>query len=512
MADTNNNDGFDFSEFYGAEPGSVTYDSNGNYTGSVPESEVSEPDNTDFSNWSEVNTDENGNITGWNDDFGNVEYSDGEVKYRDSKGDWQTFNNANKSAVEQKSNQVQHILGAAATPQAIANLQNANPMDLSTALEYAETGKNNGGLASVILLSGTVPDIDSLKGLGYKEGDIATAINFSAEVANNMKNGQSMSKAWANASKSLGDPYGTAGRNTLLKNAVINTVSLYGGPLISGLAKLGVSGHIARTLAHTNGATLQMLREGGPAAQQVLSDIIRVSTQAGNKVEKGAIIADLVAVGINNAKELVDQVFGNDKKSEGNSDLEDTRATEDKTPETASSPAKSEPTAARPEPKSESKSEPKSEPKTDTSNTGTLTFPNPFGGDTTISVPKGPLEGTPLAGTGLPGHEPVETTKEGYETEDDSDSGSDTLEESSPDTGVGTGTYANPNDDTDNNGVGLGEEDPNKANYDNDKWNRGMEYVSTDVVSDKRIKDFITKTYKNDPILIRTVKILKTRK
>ena len=511
MADTNDNSGFDFSEFYGEEPGSVTYDSNGNYTGSVPESEVADPDNTDFSNWSEVNTDENGNITGWNDDFGNLEYSDGEVKYRDSKGEWQTFNNGEKGSIGHKSNQIQHILGAAATPQAIANLQNANPGDLGTALAYAETGKaSNGGLASVILLSGTVPDPDSLRGLGYKDEDIITATNFATEVANNMKNGQSVRSAWDNASKALGDPYGTAGRNSLLRDSAINTVGLFGGTALSALGKLGTTVASARVLSAINGG-MKTLGKGGPAAVNTLANIIRVSTQAGNKVasavDKAAIVATLVGGGMTtkDATDLVNQALAEaDKKPEGDSDSEETRANADKTPEATSAPAKSEPTAAR--------SEPKSEPKPDTSKTDTLTFTNPFGGDDTgISIPKGPLEGTPLSGTGLPGHEPVETTKEGYETEDD-DSGSDTLEESSPDTGVGTDTYVNPNDDSNNKGVGLGEEDPNKANYDNDKWNRGMEYVSTDVVSDKRIKDFITKTYKNDPILIRTVKILKTRK
>lgn len=509
MADTNNNDGFDFSEFYGAEPGSVTYDSNGNYTGSVPESEVSDPDNTDFSNWSEVNTDENGNITGWNDDFGDVEYGDGEVKYRDSKGEWQAFNNTEKGAIGQKSEQIQHILGAAATPQAIANLQNANPMDVSTVLEYVSTGKaSNGGLANLMVLTGAVPDIDSLKGLGYKEEEIATAANFAAEVSNNIANGQSKRDAWDNASKALGDPYGTAGRNSLLRDTAINALGLFGGTALSALGKLGTTVASARVLSAINGGQ-KALRGGGPAAVQALKDIIRVSTKAGEKVasaiDKAAIVATLVGGGMatKDATDLVNQAVSEVEK-EGDSGSEDTRANAAKTPEATSAPAKSEPEVAR--------SEPKSEPKPDTSNTDTLTFPNPFGGDTTISAPKGPLEGTPLAGTGLPGHEPVETTKEGYETEDDSDSGSDTLEESSPDTGVGTGTYVNPNDDTDNKGVGLGEEDPNKANYDNDKWNRGMEYVSTDVVSDKRIKDFITKTYKDDPILIRTVKILKTRK
>ena len=38
-----------------------------------------------------------------------------------------------------------------------------------------------------------------------------------------------------------------------------------------------------------------------------------------------------------------------------------------------------------------------------------------------------------------------------------------------------------------------------------------MERVSTDVVSDAKVKDFITKTFKNDPVLMRTVRIMKSK-
>lgn len=497
MADTNEDSGFDFSEFYGAEPGSVTYDSEGNYTGSADESEFADPDNTDFSNWEEVNTDENGNITGWNDDFGSVEYGNGTVSYKDANGNWKTFDNASKSALAGKSEQIQNILGAAATPQAIANLQNANPMDVSTVLEYVSTGKaSNGGLANLMVLTGTLPDIDSLKGLGYKEEEIATAANFAAEVSNNIANGQSMRDAWDNASKALGDPYGTSGRNTLLRDTALNTLGLFGGTALSALGKLGTTIASARVLSAINGGQ-KVLQGGGRAAVQALKDIIRVSTKAGEKVasaiDKAAIVATLVGGGMTtkDATDLVNQALSEVEKEESSSTSE---------PETTSTATKSEPEATR--------SEPKAEPTTETKPDIVITN-NPFGGTTEISIPEGPLAGTPLSGTGLPGHEPEETTKEGFNTE--SDDGSDTLEESSPDTGVGTDTYANPNDDT-NKGVGLGEEDPNKANYDNDKWNRGMEYVSTDVVSDERLKNFITKTYKDDPIFIRAVKILKTKR
>lgn len=508
MADTNTeteDSGFDFSEFYGEEPGTVTYDNEGNYTGSADESEFADPDNTDFSNWEEVNTDENGNITGWNDDFGEVEYGNGTVSYKDKDGNWKTFDNAGKAAIGQKSEQIQNILGTAATPQAIASLQNANPMDVSTVLEYVSTGKaSNGGLANLMVLTGTLPDIDSLKGLGYKEEEIATAANFAAEVSNNIANGQSMRDAWSNASKALGDPYGTAGRDTLLRDTAINTVGLFGGTALSALGKLGTTIASARVLSAINGG-MGVLGKGGPAAVNTLANIIRVSTQAGEKVasaiDKAAIVATLVGGGMatKDATDLVNQALSEVEKEEDSSTSEPT-----KTPEPTSTATRSEPEATR--------SEPKAEPTTETKSDVVITN-NPFGGTTEISIPEGPLAGTPLSGTGLPGHEsePVkeEASKEGFDTESD-DSGSDTLEESSPDTGVGTDTYVNPNDDT--KGVGLGEEDPNKANYDNDKWNRGMEYVSTDVVSDEKLKNFITKTYKDDPIFIRAVKILKTKR
>lgn len=150
-----------------------------------------------------------------------------------------------------------------------------------------------------------------------------------------------------------------------------------------------------------------------------------------------------------------------------------------------------------------------------------ITLSNPFGREepVEISIPKGPLEGTSLSGIGLPEPEDPKAgeergfEKENSENSENSDSGDDTLEtttQDAPTGGVGTDTFVNTNDDT-RKGWGLGEEDPNRANYDIDKWNRGMERVSTDVVSDAKVKDFITKTFKNDPVLMRTVKIMKSK-
>ena len=107
-------------------------------------------------------------------------------------------------------------------------------------------------------------------------------------------------------------------------------------------------------------------------------------------------------------------------------------------------------------------------------------------------------------------NETIGKTDEEYKNED---SGSDTIEttvQDAPTGGIGQDTFKNPNND--NKSFGLGEEDPNRANYDLDDWNRGMETVSTDVVSDEKVKHFIKHSYSKDPVLIKAVKIIKTYK
>lgn len=147
-----------------------------------------------------------------------------------------------------------------------------------------------------------------------------------------------------------------------------------------------------------------------------------------------------------------------------------------------------------------------------------ITGSDPFGRDgydPTTYHPESPLTGTTVAGVGLPEPEDPNAGKErGFGDEDNDSGGDDTLEtttQDAPTGGVGTDTFVNTNDDT-RKGWGLGEEDPNRANYDIDKWNRGMERVSTDVVSDAKVKNFITKTFKDDPVLMKTVKIMKSKK
>lgn len=407
------------------------------------EEEAAENSDVDTSSWAEndpdfgnvsIQTDGNGNITG-------ASYKDPET------GEWKESNlsgyqEAYGHSSEGQTKQAVEVFGANMTPETLAGLNTANPAEVSGVLEEAKNG-NPAAVALATAMTGTKPDEDSLKSLGYTDEQINTAMEFAEALAQAIAEGKDPNAAWKEASNKTGDPYGTNNRDRLLTGTVISTIGMVGGPILSGLVK-GVSAVPALAAAGTAAAELHTLL---------------TSNSKGGKA---------------------------------------TGTTEDKTPSSTPATSKSEPEAARPE----SKSDP--------------TFSNPFGndGEPDISIPKGPLEGTPLAGTGLPGGETNPTKEEaedrGFENDD---SGSDTMEETSqdaPTSGLGGDTFSNPNDDTGRHGWGLGEEDPNKANYDVDKWNRGMERVSTDVVSDEKCKNFIKKTFKDDPVLIKTVRIMKS--
>lgn len=436
-------DDFDFS-WTDTEGG--YYDSEGNYLGddsAAAEAAAASHDDPslDNDNWSEysddfgdvsIQTDGNGNITG-------TSYKDpetGEWKESDYGGD------RNSAANNKKNEEAMQVFGASMTPETLAALNGANKADVSGILEEAKSG-NPAAVALATAMTGTKPDEDSLKELGYTDEQVNTAMEFAEALAQAIAEGKDPNAAWKEASNKTGDPYGTNNRDRLLTGTVISTIGMVGGPILSGLVK-GVSAVPALTVAGTTGAELHTLL---------------TSNSKGGKA---------------------------------------TGTTEDKTPSSTPATSKSEPEAAR------------SEPKSDVTITN-----NPFDqGEPDISIPKGPLEGTPLAGTGLPGGETNPTKEEaedrGFENDD---SGSDTMEETSqdaPTSGLGGDTFSNPNDDTGRHGWGLGEEDPNKANYDVDKWNRGMERVSTDVVSDEKCKNFIKKTFKDDPVLIKTVRIMKS--
>ena len=441
-------DDFDFSEFDDTPTG--YYDTDGNYLGddatAAAAAAASHDDSAiDPSNWAEYSDPDNfGDVSLQTD--GNGNYT--EAQYRDPEtGEWKESNlsgyqEAYGHSSEGQTKQAVELFGANMTPASLAALNVSNKADVSSVLEAATAG-NPAAVAMATAMTGTKPDEDSLKDLGYTDEQINTAMEFAEALAQAAAEGKSPQEAWKEASTKTGDPYGTNNRNTLLNNTIWSSIGLFGGPLAGAIAK---------------GATITSA-VGAPAAL-------------------GSEIWTLLHT---------DKGKGTGLSSEG------TRATEDKT--SADTPASSK---SESEPTSTSKSDP--------------TFTNPFAPD--ISIPEGPLAGTPLSGTGLPGGETNPTKEEaedrGFENDD---SGSDTMEETSqdaPTSGLGGDTFSNPNDDTGRHGWGLGEEDPNRANYDNDKWNRGMERVSTDVVSDEKCKAFIKKTFKNDPVLIKTVRIMKS--
>ena len=420
------------------------------------EEEAANNSDTDTSGWDEYNTDF-GNLSYQTDGNGNItgtSYKDpttGEWKESDYGGD------RNSAANNKKNEEAMQVFGASMTPETLAALNGGNKADVSGVLEEAAAG-NPAAVAMATAMTGTKPDEDSLKDLGYTDEQINTAMEFAEALAQAIADGKDPNAAWKEASNKTGDPYGTNNRDRLLTGTAVTAVTMFGGPLLGAAARGG-------GMAWQGGAMIGGAGTGLGAETYILLD----------KDDKGK--------------------GGTKSGSEG------TRATEDKTPDaTPATTSKSEP-----EPASTRADTGKSDP----------TFTNPFGtGDTDISVPQGPLAGTPLAGTGLPGGEPNPTKEEaedrGYESDD---SGSDTMEETSqdaPTSGLGGDTFSNPNDDSGRRGWGLGEEDPNRSNYDTDKWNRGMERVSTDVVSDEKCKNFIKKTFKNDPVLIRTVKIMKS--
>ena len=58
----------------------------------------------------------------------------------------------------------------------------------------------------------------------------------------------------------------------------------------------------------------------------------------------------------------------------------------------------------------------------------------------------------------------------------------------------------------DSSSIGLGVFDPDKANYDQDNWNRGMEVQSSSVVSDEQCKQFAMRAFHEDSPAFKVVK------
>ncbi len=466
------------------------------------EEESANNSNTDTSGWDEysddfgdvnIQTDGNGNIL-------NAEYKDPET------GEWKDsglsgYQEAYGRTSEGQAKQALDVFGASMTPETLAGLAGSNPADRSTVLEGAASG-NPAAVAMATAMTGTVPDADSLKGLGYTDEQIQTAVTFAETLTQALESGKSPQEAWKEASDKTGDPYGTNARDQMLKDTVINTILTYGTlglGTAAGVAAGANTFKTSKTAVQGVRGILNALGIGGRYAGKAGAATVNTAARLLGDLDKGAsavsVISGLINAGMTSAdaKALVDSYTNGKKEPESGSD----DASKSPEPTPTASTKSSEPTST-----------PKSDP----------VITNPFGdeGEPDISIPKGPLEGTPLAGTGLPGGE-TNPTKEDAEDRgfENDDSGSDTMEETSqdaPTSGLGGDTFANPNDPAERKGWGLGEEDPNRANYDTDKWNRGMERVSTDVVSDEKCKAFISKTFKDDPVLIKAVKIMKTIK
>lgn len=411
-------DDFDFS--WTDEP-SGYYDADGNYLGDdQAAAEAAAESHNDSSlnpdNWAE-NSDDFGDVDIQTDGNGNILGA----SYRDPEtGEWKDsglsgYQEAYGRTSQGQAKQAEQVFGASMTPETLAAL-GGNTANVGGLLEAGSKGDQT-SVAQLTALTGTMPDADSLKGLGYTDEQVGVLNNFMEEyyaALRDLENPKTPTEAWKVANEKTGYPYGD------MKGGTVTTDSETWRQYYKSASRNPAKG--------TTGTT--------------------------------------------------------------------------KTSEPKSEPAKTTSTPKEPA------STPKSDPVITT---------NPFDkGEPDISIPKGPLEGTPLSGTGLPGHE-SEPTKEdakdrGFENDD---SGSDTMEETSqdaPTSGLGGDTFANPNNDAERKEWGLGEEDPNRANYDIDKWNRGMERVSTDVVSDEKCKAFIKKTFRDDPVLIKTVKIMKTLK
>ena len=385
------------------------------------------------------------------------------------------------------------------------NAYKKNPESTRDVLAKAAEG-NPAAQALVAAMTGTVPT-------NVTDNRVYEML---ADMEDRIAKGEDIKSAYENA----GNKVGLTSDMSSLKSVIeLIGPSLIAGPLLSAGARGLTAGRIGSWLGRAG-------RLGNLSKTKVASGIANASTRVGAKyagkaidlMNKGSKAAGIInlGTGVVGAGLGVAGAMGNSGTGPGSSSSvspynQPNQAARSiingRTREEESGDDK---LAAAETTKAPTPSTTKSDP--------VITLSNPFGREepVDISIPKGPLEGTPLSGIGLPEPEDPKAGEErGFEKEnsENNDSGDDTLEtttQDAPTGGVGTDTFVNTNDDT-RRGWGLGEEDPNRANYDTDKWNRGMERVSTDVVSDAKVKNFITKTFKNDPVLMKTVKIMKTK-
>lgn len=381
---------------------------------------------------------------------------------------------------------------------------------------------NGAAQALIAAMTGTVPT-------NVTDGRVYDML---ADMEDRIAKGEDVKSAYKNA----GDKAGLTNNkvmNATLRDLIIQTLTMAAGPLLGAAGRAANANKIGRLLRSSNlsnniAKKFQSAYNAGKGLR-LSSEAIKLMDKA-DKMGTAINIVSLagqLGVSVAEAKKIAD-AYKETKASENRSLYTNPN---DKALELQSAPKP----APKPAPKSTAedkisaataKAETKAsvdrapEPKVEIE-----TERNP----TTEALAKAAFEEKPTdLNIGLPGidwleaerskekEDPNAGKERGFEDEDSGsdDSGSDTLEtttQDAPTGGVGTDTFANPNNDNERKSWGLSEEDPNRANYDIDKWNRGMERVSTDVVSDAKCKDFITKTYSKDPVLIKMVKIMKTK-
>lgn len=349
-----------------------------------------------------------------------------------------------------------------------------------------------------------------------------------ADLSERLEKGEDLKTAYFAA----GDKAGLTnnkGMNAALRDSILQALTMAAGPLLGAAGRAANADKIGRLLRTSNitNNTAKRFHSAYNASRGLrkASEAIKLMDKA-DKMGTAINIVSLagqLGVSVAEAKEIAD-AYKETKASENRSLYTNPN---DKALELQSAPkpapkstAEDKISAATAKAETKASVDRAPEPKVEIE-----TERNP----TTEALAKAAFEEKPVdLNIGLPGVDWLEVERgrekedpnagrdRGFEKEnsENSDSGDDTLEtttQDAPTGGVGTETFANPNNDNERKSWGLSEEDPNRANYDIDKWNRGMERVSTDVVSDAKCKDFITKTYSKDPVLIKMVKIMKTK-
>lgn len=475
-----------------------TFDSNGNLI------DAHNGEKADTSNWGSVIGvgNQNGAVAGYT--YGGTDRN-GRPYYVDANG--------RKFSEEMLDNQIHNDYGGDAQAKVASNLGKAfNASTLSTGIKGYQNVAKEDPVGAQNLLANAVDGDRAAQVLLTAvtnvpvNGSTNDVLKAAGELQQEIANGKDLKTAYY----AVNDKYGfTANEqmNKMLANSALNTVLMFGGPVLSQVAP-GVAMRLTGRMGlHALGKSAQALSKsqaGRAALAQIANRAIQIGAKVGDVMDKASIAAIAADLGINAAQatQLVQDAI--DSKANASKETSSSSSSElgEAKPEKEATPTETIKTSSTPTATAKASTEPTGKGwNVDLSKeNGGLTLPG-------IQEPEGGWKGLPET----PQEE--EWTKVA-EDDDREDSGSDTLEtttQDAPTGGVGRETFANPNNDAERKGWGVGEEDPNRADYDVDKWNRGMERVSTNVVSDEKCKSFIKKTFSNDPVLIKTVKIMKGR-